>query len=373
MKHPRVIGGKHPGLRPLLLRLAQQSGTARRTNFTADLAVLDPQPSAVISEAQKIERGRRVIGIELEALQATSAALDHRFAQAVDRICEVVRSDHKLLLSGVGKNAPIAQKLAATFNSIGAPSCFLDPTQAVHGDLGLCSEGDLALLFSNSGQSEEVMRLLPLLHRFGVGCIGVTSREDSPLAKETDLCLLYVVPREACPLQVAPTASTTATLALGDALAMAVMEELGLTRDVFARYHPGGALGRSLLLRARDLMRTGERFAREPQGIAVQAAILAMTRAKSGCLALTDADGRLAGLFTDGDFRRAAAAHPDLLSQPVANHMTRTPVTIRATALVSDASRIFEERKIDDLVVVDEGNRPIGIIDLQDLPKVKII
>lgn len=326
----------------------------------------------VSSETTLIARGRRVLEIEADALAATREALGSGFAEAVKRICTTLDAGGKLLLSGVGKNAPIAQKLVGTFNSIGAPSCFLDATQALHGDLGLCAKGDLALLFSNSGQTEEIIRLLPLLHRFGVASIGVTSRPDSPLAADTTLSLVYQVPKEACPLQVAPTASTTAALALGDALAMTVMEELGLTRDDFARYHPGGALGRSLLLRTRDLMRTGASLAIRPEAIDVREAILAMTAAKSGSLALVDAEGRLAGIFTDGDFRRAAAGDATLLSRPVASLMTRRPVTVRAEALLSDAARIFEERRIDDLIVVDAENRPVGLIDIQDLPKVKI-
>jgi arabinose-5-phosphate isomerase len=326
----------------------------------------------VSPDPKLLENGRRVLHLEAEAVTATAQSLGPNFCEAVHRILATLAAGGKLIFSGVGKNTPIAQKLTATFNSIGAPSCFLDPVQAFHGDLGLCAEGDLAFLFSNSGQSEEVLRLLPMLRRFGVPVIGVTSRADSLLATTSDLALIYVVPAEACPLQVAPTSSTTATLALGDALAMTVMGELGLTRDDFAKFHPGGAIGRTLLLRARDLMRTGDRLAVARDSVLVRDAIVAMTRAKSGCLALTNDAGLLTGIFTDGDFRRKAATVDDLLSRPVSEHMTRNPVVIPEDALVVDAARIFQERKIDDLIIVDASNRPVGLIDIQDLPKVKV-
>ena len=280
----------------------------------------------------------------------------------------------KLLFSGVGKNAPIAQKIAATFNSTGVASCFLDATQALHGDLGLCAEGDLAFLLSNSGQSEEILRLVPLLKRFGLRIVAFTGNAASDLARSADLRLLYRVSREACPLKLAPTASTTAALALGDALAMVLLEARGLTRDDFAKYHPAGNLGRVLLLRVRDIMRTGNRLPVAPEMISMQDAILAMTRAKSGSIALiSKKSGVLRGILTDGDFRRSALSGPDFLSKPVSTFMTRSPKTIRDDALGVDALRLFEAHKIDDLIVVNARGRPVGLIDGQDLPKLKIV
>jgi arabinose-5-phosphate isomerase len=282
-----------------------------------------------------------------------------------------VRAGRKLLWSGVGKSASIAQKLAATFNSIGAPACFLDATHALHGDLGLCAPGDVACILSNSGTTQECVRLVPLLRRFDVATIALTSRAESPLAQACDHVLAYRVPREACPLDLAPTASTTAALALGDALAMVLLECLGTTRDDFARRHPAGALGASLLLRVRDILRTGERFPCLPETASVQEAILAMTRAKAGSLALVDAHGRLAGIFTDGDFRRASLQAPDVLREPVARFMTRRPVTVGVDQLAVDALRIFEQRNIDDLVALDADGRPAGLVDSQDLPRLR--
>jgi len=321
-----------------------------------------------------LTRGRECIRIELEALQATAAALDDSFVAVVEAVEAVVQAGRKLIFSGVGKSAHIAQKLAGTFNSTGVTSCFLDATQALHGDLGLCAPGDLAVLLSNSGQSAEMLRLLAMLKRFAISTVALTSNPDSEIARDADLRLLYRVPREACPLRLAPTASTTAALALGDALAMVLLERRGFTRDDFARLHPAGNLGTALLLKVKDIMRTGDRLPLMPDQLTVQDAILGMTKAKAGCIALTDAgSGKLTGILTDGDFRRHLISHPDFLSQPVSNHMTRTPKTVRADALAVDALRVFDQYKIDDLIVVDDAGFPVGIVDVQDLPKMKLL
>jgi arabinose-5-phosphate isomerase len=317
---------------------------------------------------------RACIRIEVAALEATARALGREFTAVAEAVKATASRDRKLIFSGVGKNAPIAQKIAATFNSTGISSCFLDATQALHGDLGLVDDGDLAFLLSNSGTSEEIVRLLPMLKRFGVRIVAFTSTPDSELARGADFQLLYRVPREACPLRLAPTASTTAALALGDALAMVLLEARGLTRDDFAKYHPAGNLGRVLLLRVKDIMRTGERLPIAPETVTTQDAILAMTKAKSGSIALVAArTGRLTGILTDGDFRRSALSGPNFLQQPVANFMTRNPKTIREDALGVDAVRIFEAHKIDDLIVVNRRGQPVGLVDSQDLPKFKIM
>ncbi len=319
-----------------------------------------------------LAKARTCLATETAALTATAAALDARFVAAFRAVEETVAAGRKLIFSGVGKSAHIAQKLVGTLNSIGAPTLFLDATQALHGDLGLCAEGDLAILVSNSGQTEELVRLCPLLRRFGVRLIALTSQAASPLAQTCELQLVYEVPAEACPLKLAPTASTTAALALGDALAMVLLEARGLTREDFARFHPAGNLGMVLLLKVDDIMRTGDRLPRLPLHASTQEAILAMTKAKAGSLAVVDpADGRLAGIFTDGDFRRSALTGPDFLAQPVSEFMTRSPKTIAAGALAIDALKLFEKHKIDDLLVVDRDGRPIGLVDNQDLPKLK--
>jgi arabinose-5-phosphate isomerase len=321
-----------------------------------------------------LARARRCLRIESDAIAATAKTLGADFVATARAVEATAAAGGKLIFSGVGKSAPIAQKIAATFNSTGVASCFLDPTQALHGDLGLCAEGDLALLLSNSGQSDEVLRLLPMLKRFGLRIVAFTGNPDSDLASSADFRLFYRVPREACPLALAPTASTTAALALGDALAMVLLEARGLTRDDFAKYHPAGNLGRVLLLRVRDIMRTADRLPVAPETALLQEAIFAMTKAKSGSIALVHPrTGRLTGILTDGDFRRSALTGPDFLRQPTADFMTRTPKTIAADALGVDALRLFEAHKIDDLIVVDEHGKPVGLIDGQDLPKLKIV
>jgi arabinose-5-phosphate isomerase len=321
-----------------------------------------------------LARARSCIRIEQEALKATSDALGTEFVATARAIAAARAAGQKLIFSGVGKSAAITQKLAATFNSIGVSSCFLDATQALHGDLGLVDEGDVALLLSNSGQSEEILRLVPVLKRFGVRIVAFTSNPDSDLARNADFHLYYQVPREACPLKLAPTASTTAALALGDALAMVLLESRGLTRDDFARYHPAGNLGRVLLLRVKDIMRTGDRLPIALDTVTTQDAILAMTRAKSGSIALVaKKSGALTGILTDGDFRRSALSGPDFLQKPVSTFMTRRPKVISENALGVDALRLFEAHKIDDLIVVNAKGKPVGLIDGQDLPKFKIV
>jgi arabinose-5-phosphate isomerase len=321
-----------------------------------------------------LRRARACIRVESDALAATAQALGPEFVATARAVETLVAAGGKLIFSGVGKSAHIARKLTGTFNSTGVSSCFLDATQALHGDLGLCAEGDLAIILSNSGQTEEVLRLLPLLKRFGVKIVACTSHAGSDLAKNADYRLLYHVPREACPLELAPTASTTAALALGDALAMVLLEARGLTRDDFARYHPAGNLGRVLLLRVRDIMRSGDRLPVLPDTCTTQDAILAMTKAKSGSIALVHPrSGKLTGILTDGDFRRSALTGPDFLLQPVSRFMTRTPKTIRENALGVDALRLFEAHRIDDLIVLNVAGKPVGLIDGQDLPKLKIV
>jgi arabinose-5-phosphate isomerase len=317
---------------------------------------------------------RACIRIETDALKETANGLGAEFVETARAVEATIAGGGKLIFTGVGKSAHIAQKIAATFNSTGVSSCFLDATQALHGDLGLVDEGDLAFLLSNSGQSDEIVRLVPMLKRFGLRIVAFTSNPGSDLARTSDLQLLYRVPREACPLKLAPTASTTAALALGDALAMALLKKRGLTRDDFAKYHPAGNLGRVLLLRVRDIMRSGDRLPVAPDTVNLQDAILAMTKAKSGSIALVDKKyGRLTGILTDGDFRRSALTGPDFLRKPVADFMTRSPKTIRDDVLGVDALRLFEAHKIDDLIVVNARGRPVGLIDGQDLPKLKIV
>lgn len=322
-----------------------------------------------------LTQARNCLAIEREAIEATAGVLDENFVQVVRAVETVVKTGNKVILSGVGKNAHIAEKLTGTLNSIGVPSCFLDPTQALHGDLGLCAAGDLAILLSNSGATGEMLRLLPLFEKFGLQTVALTGAPTSELARGADYRLIYSAPREACPLALAPTASTTAALALGDALAMVLLESSGLTREDFAKFHPAGTLGLTLLLRVKDIMRTGEGCPVLSEGkTTVQEAIFAMTKAKAGAVALVDPAGKMTGIFTDGDFRRSALnGGPDFLQKPVAQFMTRNPRSVSTEVLAVEALKLFQQFKISDLVALDAENRPAGYIDVQDLPKLKIL
>jgi arabinose-5-phosphate isomerase len=328
-----------------------------------------------LDDATLLSKARNCLAIEREALIATGKALNRDFVEVVRAVEATIAAGGKIILSGVGKNAPIAQKLTGTLNSIGVPSCYLDPTQALHGDLGLCAAGDLAILLSNSGATAEMLRLLPLFEKFGLETVALTGAAGSELARGSDFRLIYSAPREACPLALAPTASTTAALALGDALAMVLLESRGLTREDFAKYHPAGTLGMTLLLRVKDIMRTGEGCPTLKEAkTTVQGAIFAMTKAKAGAVALVDAKGRLTGIFTDGDFRRSAlTGGMDFLAKPVSQFMTRGGKTIPVDALAVEALKIFQQLKISDLFAVDGKARPVGYIDVQDLPKLKIL
>src|SRR5580658_1499899 len=327
-----------------------------------------------ITPKSALARARQCIRIECDALEETSRGLGAEFVGTARAVEAAIAAGNKLIFSGVGKSAHVAGKIAATFNSTGVSSCFLDPTQALHGDLGLCYKGDLAFLLSNSGQSDEILRLVPVLKRFALKIVAFTSNPKSDLARGADHRLLYRVRREACPLKLAPTASTTAALALGDALAMVLLEARGLTRDDFAKYHPAGNLGRVLLLKVKDIMRKGGRLAVADDTVSLQDAILAMTKAKSGCIALVSRrGGRLTGILTDGDFRRSALTGPGFLGRPVSAFMTRSPKVIRDDVLAVDALRMFDLHKIDDIIVVNASGRPVGLIDGQDLPKLKIV
>ncbi len=328
-----------------------------------------------LASATVLAKARQCLAIERDALAATARNLDQDFVAVVRAVETTVKAGGKVILTGVGKNAAIAQKITGTLNSIGVPSCFLDATQALHGDLGLCAAGDLAILLSNSGATQEMLRLLPLFEKFGLTTVALTGTAESELGRGTDHRLVYAAPREACPLALAPTASTTAALALGDALAMVLLESRGLTREDFARNHPAGTLGMTLLLRVKDIMRTDEGCpVLKETKTSVQDAIFAMTKAKAGAVALVDARSRLTGIFTDGDFRRSALTGGEhFLHLPVTQFMTRGGKTVAADALAVEALKVFQQFKISDLFALDAKGRPAGYIDVQDLPKLKIL
>ncbi len=320
-----------------------------------------------------LTQARRVFDIELAALRAVRARLDDSFDRAVELTVETLQRRGKLVIVGIGKSGNIGAKLAATLTSTGSTSVVLSSVDALHGDLGIVNDGDLLLVLSYSGESDELVNLLPALKRFSVKLIAFTGNPKSTIARHSDVVLNVRVPKEACPFNLAPTASTTAMLVLGDALAMAVLEARGFTQKDFARYHPSGAIGRALLVQVKDIMRTGERNAVASQTLSVRDALMVMTKAKSGSLAIVDQRGKLAGVFTDGDFRRRMATDNDLLTRPLSEVMTRNPICIRDDALAAEALKIFIERNIDDLIVVNAKREPVGLVDSQDLPKLKLM
>src|ERR1039458_4620727 len=320
-----------------------------------------------------LAKAREVFDIELAALKVVRALLDKSFDRAVETVVEALKQRGKIVIVGIGKSGNVGQKIAATLTSTGSTAVILNSVDALHGDLGIVNDGDVILALSYSGESEELLNLLPALKRFSVKIISLTGNLKSSLARHSDVALNVKVPKEACPFNLAPTSSTTAMLVMGDALAMAVLQARGFKQSDFAKYHPSGAIGRAMLLRVGDIMRSGERNAMAAENLPVKEALLVMTRAKSGSLAVVNARGKLAGVFTDGDFRRHMAGDDHLLSQPLKNVMTRNPICIRDDALAAEALKIFNERNIDDLIVVNAKNEPVGLVDSQDLPKLKIM
>ncbi len=320
-----------------------------------------------------LARAKQVFDIEIAALKSVRAQLDGTFEAAVELIVAALQQRAKLVIVGIGKSGNVGRKIAATLTSTGSPTVMLNAVDALHGDLGVVSDGDVLLALSYSGESEELINLLPSLKRFSIKVIAFTGAPKSSLGRYSDVVLNVHVPKEACPFNLAPTASTTAMLVMGDALAMAVLQARGFKRSDFAKYHPSGAIGRALLYKVQDIMRAGERNAVAAEKTSVRDALLVMTHAKSGSLSVVNARGKLVGVFTDGDFRRRMAQDTALLDKSLAQVMTRHPVSIRSDALAMEALKIFNERNIDDLIVVNAKKEPVGLVDSQDLPKLKMM
>jgi arabinose-5-phosphate isomerase len=340
-----------------------------KRSFVIELVAAAIHPRRV----SHLAKAREVFDIELAALKTVRAQLDKSFDAAVATITEAVNRRSKIVVVGIGKSGNIGAKIAATLTSTGSTSVVLNSVDALHGDLGLINDGDVVLALSYSGESDELLNLLPAIKRFSVKIISLSGGLRSSLARHSDIVLNVHVPKEACPFNLAPTSSTTATLVMGDALAMAVLQARGFKQSDFAKYHPSGAIGRAMLLRVGEIMRTGDRNAIAAENLTVKEALLVMTKAKSGSLAVINARGKLAGVFTDGDFRRRMSTDEQLLSRVLKSVMTPNPICIRDTALAVEALKIFNERNIDDLIVVNAKKEPVGLIDSQDLPKLKIM
>lgn len=321
-----------------------------------------------------LARAHDVIATEIAGLRQADEAIDETFCAIVEAMLETLERGGKIVVTGIGKNIHIGEKLAATMASTGSTAMLLNPVQAMHGDLGMVTPADIVLAISYSGESDEVIRLIPSLRRIGVKVIGMTGKADSSLAKNSDWVYLIDCGREACPFNMAPTTSTTATLALGDALAMVLLEARGFRKENFALLHPAGAIGRALLFRVKDIMRSGERLVALGEEATVKDAVVAMTSAKAGCACVTAADGTLLGIFTDGDLRRLLSGdQADPMALPLTQVMIRKPISVSLGALAVEVLNVFEHHKVDDLPVVDEAGKLVGTIDIQDLPRMKIL
>ncbi|PZO08642.1 MAG: D-arabinose 5-phosphate isomerase [Lysobacteraceae bacterium] len=330
-----------------------------------------PAPKHPLQDEALIASGRMVIEVEAQALMALQARIGAEFSAACRLLLEC---RGRVVCTGMGKSGHIARKIAATFASTGTPAFFLHPGEASHGDLGMVTDADVVLALSNSGESDEILAILPALRRQGNAMIAVTGRPQSSMARLSDVHLDASVPAEACPLSLAPTASTTAALVMGDALAVALMEARGFTADDFARSHPAGTLGRRLLLHIRDIMHTGDEVPSVPVDASATVALLEMTRKRLGMTAVVDADGVLQGVFTDGDLRRCLDdEQTDLHATPVSRLMGRTPRTIGAQALAVEAAHLMEEFKISSLVVVDADRRVVGALNIHDLLRARVV
>jgi len=322
-----------------------------------------------VSEAA-LRLAREVLEIEAQAVAALAARLDGRF---LDALRLVLACRGRVVVTGIGKSGQIGRKIASTLASTGTPSFFVHPGEASHGDLGMITHDDVVLALSHSGESDELMTILPLVKRLGAPLIAITGNPRSALASLADVVLDAGVEKEACPLNLAPTASTTAALALGDALAVAALDARGFGHEDFARSHPGGTLGRRLLTHVRDVMRTGEDVPVVAEGAAFADAVLEISRKRMGMTAVVGADGRLAGIFTDGDLRRALERGIDVHATPITAVMTRNPRAIRPEALAAEAVELMEKHKTTQLPVVDPGGRLVGALNIHDLFRAKVL
>jgi arabinose-5-phosphate isomerase len=324
-----------------------------------------------IDDATLAASGRRVLETEARGLEAVSGRINGDFSSAC-RLLLACRG--RVVCIGMGKSGHVARKIAATLASTGTPAFYVHPGEAGHGDLGMITDADAVLALSYSGESDEILMLLPVLKRQGNPLVAMTGRTQSTLAREADVHLDVSVPAEACPLHLAPTSSTTASMAMGDALAVALLEARGFTADDFARSHPAGALGRRLLLHIRDVMHAGDEVPVVPADASLADALMEMSRKRLGMTAIADDDGRLLGLYTDGDVRRTLDdAGIDLRATRLAEVMTRAPVAIEADALASEAARLMEDRKITMLVVLDDERRVVGALNIHDLLRARVV
>jgi arabinose-5-phosphate isomerase len=320
-----------------------------------------------------IEKAARVFDLEISELQRLRGRLSETFIRAVDLIKASVEARGKVIVLGVGKSGHIGEKIAATLTSTGSPAVILNSLNALHGDLGVVADGDVVLALSYSGETEELLRILPAIARFQVGVIAMCGAPASTLAQNCDVLLDVNVEQEACPLNLAPTSSTTVMLALGDALAMVLLEARGFQKEDFAKFHPGGMVGRSLLLRVHQIMRPRAALALVRPDAKIRAVLELMTSRRAGAAVVAGEDEQLLGIFTHGDFVRHFQTDPRVGERLVADLMTLNPVVVQQDKLAVEVLNLLESHRIDDLVVVDDRGVPVGLVDSQDLTKLKLL
>lgn len=326
--------------------------------------------NSMITPEKTLELARQVLAIETEALRALSARLDHNFSAAV-KLC--LACSGRIIVSGMGKSGHIAGKIASTLASTGTPSFFVHPGEASHGDLGMITSQDVVIALSNSGESPELVAIVPLIKRLGARLIAMTGNPQSTMAREADLHLDASVTQEACPLGLAPTASTTVALALGDALAVALLDARGFGKDDFARSHPGGALGRRLLVHVADIMHRGEQLPKVTADASLSTALLEMTKKGLGMTAIVDETNRILGVFTDGDLRRHLDTPLDIRATPIREVMSPNPLTIAPERLAAEAVQFMEQRKINGLLVADASGHLVGAFNMHDLLRAGVV
>ena len=326
-----------------------------------------------IDSSVVLEKAKKVFDIEIEGLCEVKAQLGDEFVKLVLKCIEILDGGGKIVLSGVGKSGHIGQKIAATLASTGSPTVFMHPVEALHGDLGILQKKDILIALSYSGETDELLAILPSAKRLGVPIAALTGFDDSGLARHSDILVSMKVSKEACPFNLAPTTSTTALLAMGDTLAITLLELRGFTKEDYGRLHPGGAIGRAVTLRVSDMMRSGDRIAVGNPDESVKDCLFRMTKARCGSAIIVDNDQRLLGIFTDGDFRRHIENDLSILEKSVSSVMTKNPASVCADQLAVEVLKIIQTRKIDDIIVLDKDGRVAGLVDIQDLPGLKLM
>ena len=323
-----------------------------------------------LDDQQIKEQGKQVLEIEAQAVKNLKRSIDDNFVEMIKTILDC---PGRIVMTGMGKSGFIAEKLAATFSSTGTPSFFLHPAEAIHGDLGMVTDEDIVIAISNSGETDEILNILPVIKRIGAQIIAITGNLDSTMAENADYILDSGVEGEACPMDLAPTASTTAALALGDALAMALVAVRDFKPEDFALYHPGGSLGKKLLLTVDDVMHVRERNPVVNKKTSLKETLFKMTSTRMGAASVVDESGKLVGIIADGDIRRQLEKSADLLTRLVQELMTKDPVRITNDKLAAEALKIMQDKEINDLPIVDSEDKPVGLINFQDLLKAGVL